>query len=119
MSITKSYTRRVHDAGRMDNVQTLTAASTGTEVTNYGVTVVSASTQAKTFQLAAPRAGLRKTLALTGGSTAGDTTFDGNGATISGSTAISFATGVSGGAELVGISTGAWVMIANDGATLS
>lgn len=119
MAITKSYTREVHDAGRMDAVQTLTAASTGTEVTNFGVTVISASTQAKTFQMAAPKAGLRKSLALTGGSTAGDTTFDGNGATISGSTQVSFATAVSGGAELVGLSTSAWAMVANDGATLS
>ena len=119
MAVTKQYTQHMDDAGRRDKVQTLTAASTATEVSNFGVTIISASTQSKTFQLAAPKSGIRKTIALTGGSTAGDTTIDGNGATISASTAVSFATGVSGGIELVGISTAAWVLVANSGGTLS
>lgn len=118
MGIVKDYNRRVADAGRIDKVQALTAASTGTPVSNYGVTTIS-STQAKTFQLAAPKAGLRKTICATGGSTAGDVTIDGNGATIGGSTAVAFANAVSSAVELVGTSTSAWAIVSNAGGTLS
>ena len=118
MAITKAYTQEVHDAGRRDKVQALTAASTATAVSNFGVTTI-ASTQAKTFQLADPKPGLRKTVILTGGSTAGDITLDGNGSTISGSTQVSFANAVSGGIELVGLTTASWGMVATNGGTLS
>lgn len=108
MAITKSYTREAHDAGRMDKIQSLTAASTGTVITNYGVTVIS-STQAKTFRIAAPIAGIRKSIAVITASTDDVTTFDGNGATLlEGST--SMAIDGPGGFEMVGISTSAWVL---------
>lgn len=112
MAIVKQYTRRMDDAGSMEKVQSLTAASTATIIVNYGVTVIS-STQAKTFQMAAPRAGLRKSLAVVSASTDDITTIDGNGATIAGSTA--FTVDGPGGVELVGTSTGAWALLGSAG----
>jgi|SRR5690606_23619054 len=110
--VVKQYTRRVDDAGRMEKMQNLTAASTGTQVTNFGVTVIN-STQAKTFQMAAPRPGLRKAIAVVGASTDDITTLDGDGATIAGSTAVTF--DGPGGVELVGISTSAWALVGSAG----
>jgi hypothetical protein len=112
MAITKSYTREVHDAGRMDKIQTLD--STGTAVSNFGVTVFT-STAVGVYPMDAPIAGLRKALVLTADSTS--IVVDGDGATFgAGSTAIDLQ-GTQ-GADLIGLSTAAWGVIATSG-TLS
>lgn len=116
---TKNYGKQIFQHGVAQPVQTLTAASTATPISSEGVTIIQDSTQAKTFQLSAPKPGLRKDIAIAQGSTAGDTTISGNGATLSGSTAISFVTGKDGGISLIGMSTSAWAVIANSGGTLS
>lgn len=109
MAIVKQYTRRVDDAGRLEALQELSA--TGTELTNYGVSIIT-STSTGTWNLAAPVAGLRKTIVAVGSTD--DITVDGNGATINGSTAV--ALDGTDSIDLIGTSTGAWRAITNSGA---
>ena len=104
MGIVKDYSRRVADAGRIDNVESIAAAGA---LKNFGLSVLT-STSTGTYNLGAPVAGLRKTVAVTGSTAAA--TVDGNGATINGST--SLALGPSDAVELVGLSTGAWAIVA-------
>jgi len=57
-------------AGKVDHVQTLTGDSTGTTITNYGITTIALSTGANgtaanlVFTLAAPVAGVAKIIAV-------------------------------------------------------
>lgn len=101
MGIVKDYSRRVADAGRRDNVESV--ASTGA-LLNFGLSIVSATTGV--YTLGAPVAGLRKTVVASGVAIA----VDGGSATISGST--SQALGSGDAVELVGLSTGAWAIVA-------
>jgi hypothetical protein len=91
MAITKSYTREMHDAGRMDAVEAPT--STG-QLRNYGVSAITSTGGA--FTLAAPRLGLRKTIVDTG-STASTVIVNGS----------TYAAPL----ELVGLSTSTWGVI--------
>lgn len=119
MGVIKQYGKQVFPHGISYPVQTLTAASTATAITAQGVTIIQDSTQSKTFRLSAPEAGLTKQIAIAQGSTAGDTTVSGNGATLSGSTAVAFGSGADGGMTLIGMSTSSWAIISNYGGTLT
>lgn len=92
MAIVKQYTRRVDDAGRIDDLQTVT--STG-ELTNYGVSAVASA--GGSFTLADPVPGVRKTIVDTG-STASTVIVGGS-------------TYAAAGLELVGLSTSAWAVV--------
>ena len=124
MGIVKDYSRRVADAGRIDNLQSLTSASTGTQVTNYGATLIN-STGSKTFQMASPKPGLRKTLVVVSDSTGSDTTVTNASTSVTFLTSTGNSIAFTGGgsalqsAELVGISTSQWAVISLDGAALA
>lgn len=62
MAVTKTYTRNLDTAGRIDKIQSLTQASTATRINNYGVTTIANSSANNTFVLNAPVQGLRKTI---------------------------------------------------------
>ena len=68
MAITKQYTRHMLDAGYKEPVQVLTQASTGTTITNYGVTTIASAASGSTgihgFKLQSPHKGLRKTIVV-------------------------------------------------------
>lgn len=131
MAIQKQMLRSADVRGRMDKVQALTGASTATEVTNYGVTSI-ASTAGGTagnhgFSMAAPRAGLRKTLVVDVGSTRtvsvglGPTTSVGHVFGTTNRTA-TFSTGAGRYRflDLVGLSTSQWAVVGSStGVTLS
>lgn len=126
MAIVKDYNRRVADAGVLDKLQLLTQASTGTRITNYGVTVIdSNSTAPDVYQMDAPRPGLRKTIVAVSGSTAGNITVN------NASTSVTFLNSTNDGiaftggpsllqsASLIGISTSQWAVISIDGGALA
>lgn len=113
MGIVKDYNRRVADAGSLDNLQEVT--STGTELFNYGISTISGTTEAKSYSLAAPVAGLRKTILVAAPSTGNITvTLDSTGTDFLGSTgnSIVFTGGSTApvGAELIGLSTSRWAI---------
>lgn len=91
MAIVKQYTRRVDDAGRMESLQTVD--STG-ELSNYGVSAVTST--GGTFTLAAPVAGIRKTIVDTGSSA---------------STIVVGGSTYAAPLELVGLSTSDWAVV--------
>jgi hypothetical protein len=66
MGMTKNYTRHMLDAGYKETIQALTQASTGTLVTNHGVTTItsagSGTAGVHRFLLQEPQKGLRKTV---------------------------------------------------------
>ena len=108
MGIVKEYNRPVADAGRLMNVEDI--GSTGVELRNFGLSIIS-STEAAPFFLSAagPRAGLVKTVVVTGGPSTGVLTLDGNASTINGSTDLDL--GPVDAVDLVGLSTGAWAIV--------
>ena len=113
MGIRKDYLRVVADAGVVDRVQN--ATSTGTVLVNYGVSRISQSGAASTFQLAAPNeVGLRKSIvvdtstAATSLATVGAETFIGPGGAGGTLTASSAAAGTARAVELVALTTSLW-----------
>lgn len=113
MGIVKQYTRRVDDAGRLDNLETL--ASTGS-VLNYGVSVITAD--GGVFTLADPEPGLRKTILIE--NTTAQTTMNINNAstatvfqnsTEDGIVASTASAGTARYVELVGLSTAKWGIV--------
>lgn len=102
-----------------DEIQSLTGASTGTQVTNYGVTYITSTgagaAGAKVFKIAAPEAGVHKYLFVRVASTKAVSvrTLTSDGVFLLGTTknSLSFATGstyISGSAHLVGLSSVLW-----------
>lgn len=122
MAIQKRYLREADRAGRVDRVQALTAASTATQVFEYGVTQIT-STGGGTaathgYKMARPSAGLRKTIVVKCDSTrevkvqlAPST----DGAVLFGTTYnnLVFSTGAGKrrGIELVGLSSSLWGLV--------
>lgn len=116
MGIGKSFQTHYANAGRMDHVQQLTDASTGTAVKNYGITsIVNASTDDKTYSFgSAPRLGMRKTLIIDALSTGSVIIGQASTAiTFHGSTygTMTFSTGATAKAcEMVGMSATSWAV---------
>lgn len=69
MAVTKRYTQDIDNLGRRDKVQSLTAATTATWATNYGVTTIANSSVNNTWVLNAPKVGLRKDILFDSNST--------------------------------------------------
>ena len=122
---TVTATQTYSGAGYVENVQTLTGESTGTEVTNYGITVITVESSADgtvaatlPFTLANPEPGVAKFIIVDNNSTKIIHVRTGSSATASnfyGSTknALSWTTGGTGSppsAELIGISTLQWAI---------
>lgn len=98
-------------------IQTLTSTQTGTNVTNFGLTVLTGTTTGPTFTLAAPVVGLQKTLSLTCSSSGAThravvrsnstgVSFD-----TTGGNQITLATSALRGATLVAQTTAAWRIV--------
>lgn len=72
MGTRKEYLRTVFNAGTAQVIQALSTASTGTPITNYGVTTLVSNTSDvadKAYKLAAPVKGIEKTLIIRSNST--------------------------------------------------
>lgn len=116
MAINKVFLRQHFKAATSVPVQALTSASTGTQITNFGVTTIThTSTGDKTYKLARPLAGVTKNISVrNGGSTQ-------NVFIRSVSTAVTFFpttanlmdfAGANPSVSLVGISTSQWAITA-------
>jgi hypothetical protein len=129
MGIKKSYQREMHDAGRLDKIQALTQASTGTRVKNFGVTSItsagSGTAATHGFIMDNPTGGgLRKTLVVDPNSTREVAVYNASTAvTFFGSTgnALVFSTGAgTKQVELVSLSATQWAFTARStGVTVS
>lgn len=116
MGVKKEYLRTVDDAGNIEAVQALTAASTATPVKSYGVTQITstaggtAGTHGYTMQ--APRKGLQKTLVVDVGSTREVAVALGGTVYGTANNTATFSTGAGRwrNLSLVGLSTGSWAV---------
>ncbi len=116
MAIVKEYSRPVADAGRIDILETATT-STGVILSNFGVSRITQSGAAKTFQIADPVLGLRKTVlidsstAATALATVGAGTFLASGGSGGTLTSSSGAAGTLKSVNLIGLSSANWAVV--------
>lgn len=118
MGIKKEYLRTVDDAGNIEAVQALTAASTAVPVKSYGVTSITSTAGGTAgthgYTMEAPRKGLVKSLVVSVGSTREVAVALGGTVYGTADTTATFSTGAGNrrNLTLVGLSTGTWAVTA-------